>query len=143
VEASFSRSGALEIKRHFGEIHEVPGVGDLTASADDERGTEESCLFSATGKAESVTRVNPCARPTYGNAIIFGNKFVEMDVDVTEGIVELAVNGFEALGTDENGVGLGEPVDLALRVKEFVDTGFFALVPNFFKPELSEGLVLS
>jgi hypothetical protein len=86
--------------------------------------------------------VDAGAGPTHGDAIIFGDEFVEIDVDVAEGVVELAVDSFEALGTDEDGVCLRKTVDLALRVKEFVDGGFFALVPDFFEPELSEGLVL-
>jgi hypothetical protein len=52
------------------------------------------------------------------------------------------VDGFEALGADEDGVGFGEAMGLSFLIKEFVDRRFPALIPGFFKPALYEGLVL-
>jgi hypothetical protein len=137
-----ARLFALKVKCEFGEVHEVPGVDDLTIPADDEGRAEEGRLPSAGGKTQSVAGVNTGTGPTHGDAIIFGYELVEVDMNVAERVIELAVDSFETLGTDEDRVSLGKTVDLALRVKEFVDGRFFTLVPDLFKPELSEGLVL-
>ena len=137
-----ARLFALKVKCEFGEVHEVPGVDDLTISTDDEGRAEKGRLLSAGGKTQSIAGVNTGAGPTHRDSIIFGYELVEIDVNVAEGVIELAVDSFKTLGTDEDGVSLGKTVNLALLVKEFVDGRFFALVPDFFKPELSEGLVL-
>jgi hypothetical protein len=64
------------------------------------------------------------AGPAEGDAICFGEDVVNVDVDVSVGVVEGTVDSFEARRADEDGVGLGEAVRLSLRVKEFVDGRF-------------------
>ena len=71
-----------------------------------------------------------------------GDQVIDVDVEVREGVEELAVDGFEAFRADEDGVGIRKAVGFALRVEEFVDGGFVALIPDFFKPASCEGLVL-
>jgi hypothetical protein len=82
------------------------------------------------------------AGPADGDKVSFGENLVDVDVDVSVGCVEGAVDGFETRRADEDGVGLGEAVRLSFRVKEFVDGRFPALIPDFFKPAFYEGLVL-
>ena len=99
-------------------------------------------FFSGGGKAEVGAGVGPGAGPADGDAVSFGDQVVEVDVETAKCAAEGAVDGFETGRADKDGVGLGEAVDLALRVKEFVDGRFPALVPGFFKPAFCEGPVL-
>jgi hypothetical protein len=83
------------------------------------------------------------AGPSHGHAIPFGDQFVDSDMNLSEGTVELAVDVLEGLRPDEDGVGLGETVGFALWVEEFVDSGLFALIPDYFEPASCEGLIRS
>jgi hypothetical protein len=133
---------ALELLGHFGQVHEVPAVADLAPAAVDEGGAGEGDVFSSGRKAEAFAVVDHGAGPADGHFVSLGDKVVDDDMDVAEGIVEDAMDGLEAFRTDEDGVGFGEAVGVALGVKEFVDGRFPALIPDLFKPASCEGLVL-
>jgi len=133
---------ALELKGHSGEVHEVVAFGQLPVAAGDEGGAEDAGLFVGGGKAEAVAVVKGGTGPADGNAVSLGDKLVDVDVEVREGVEELAVDCFEAFRADENRVGVGKAMGFTLRVEEFVDGCFAALIPDFFKPASCEGLVL-
>jgi len=61
------------------------------------------------------------AGPAGGDTVAFGYEIVDVDVNAGEGAVEVAMDGFERLGTSEDRLGLGETVGFALRMEEFVD----------------------
>ena len=133
---------ALELEGHFGEVHEVPALGQFAVAAGDEGGAGDGGLFAGGGKAEAVAVVDHRAGPADGDAVSLGDEVVDVDVDVSEGVMEGAVDGFEAFRAYEDRVGVGKAVGFALRVEEFIDGGFAALIPDFFKPASCEGLVL-
>ena len=132
----------LKLEGHSGEVHEVPAFDQFAASAGDEGGAGDGGLFAGGGKAEAVAVVDHRAGPADGDAVSLGDQVVDIDMDVSEGVMEGAVNGFEAFRADEDRVGVGKAVGFALRVEEFVDGRFAALIPDFFKPASCEGLVL-
>lgn len=154
MEGPFSRRGCgrpgfvkflllvLELEGHSGEIHEVVALGQLAVAAGDEGGAGDGCVFSGGGEAEGVAGVGHGAGPADGDAVSLGDQVVDVDVDVGEGVAELAVDGFETFRAYEDGVGVGKAVGFALWVEEFVDGCFAALIPDFFKPASCEGLVL-
>lgn len=98
--------------------------------------------FACSGKAEAGSVVDGSAGPADGETVSLGDEIVDVDVDLTEGALELPIDGFEAFRASEDGVGFGKAVAFSLWVEEFVDGGFAALIPDFIKPAFCEGLVL-
>jgi hypothetical protein len=133
-----SRGGGLQVLEDKGEVEVVPAVGDLAVPDVDEGRTGEGDGAAGGGEAEVVAGVGEGGGPADGDFVVLGDEFVEHDVNIGEGVVEIAVGGSESGWAGEGGGGVGKTEGLSFRRVEFVDGGGVALIPDFVEPTLDE-----
>ena len=133
--------GRLKFEDDAGEVHVIPGLGDLAVCDVQEAGSGEGGGTAGGRKSQGLTRVGDGGGPAGGYIISFGDGLVDMDLDVGEGIFEERVSLREFGGAGEDGGGLGKAVGYAIGMEEFMDGGGTALIPNFVEPALDELLV--
>ena len=136
-----SDRGGLEFEDDAGEVHVIPGLGDLAVCDVQEAGAGEGCGAAGGRKSQRLTGVSDGRGPAGGYVVAVGNDFVDMDADVGEGLVEERVSLFEFGGAGKDGGRLGKAVCFAIGEHEFIDGGGIALIPHFVKPALDKLLI--
>ena len=107
VEPEAAEDGALvyaELLRYGGEVEEVPSVVHFAVAEVHEGGAGEGDLLLRGSEAEAIAGVDGGGGPAAGDVVAFDDLFVNGDVDVGEGAVELAI-GFLELFVGERGGG--------------------------------------